>query len=419
MRLHGLPAELLLQIFLDLTLSDIGRLSQLSIFFADFCDDPFWKARLLRDRPELRTSEPVSGWKELYQESLYALGFGDFGLQDCRYRTRPQKFDGSVPFRQIAVGSDYALGIDLEGTIWAFGGNLYRQLGTGDQRIRNRFTSIDRKAKSIYAGNRQTIFIDPEDSVWVVGVNHAGQLGLAHTKQVKNPTRLDFKAKRVAVGGQHTLFIDLEQKLWASGSNFYGQLGLGDRRSRLVPTQIPGMTVKEITAGESFSAVIDQEDRVWVFGWNRRGQLGLALERYEGLNPDVRFELSPVQIPSMTARRVSAGGDFLLIVDLEGRLWSCGRNYLGKLGLGHEQNAYSPELVHEELKVKEVAAGLCHSLVLDLEDSVWAFGSNYFGQLGLGEANHQNHPTRIPGLTAKSIATGSAMSAVIALSYSK
>jgi alpha-tubulin suppressor-like RCC1 family protein len=166
-----------------------------------------------------------------------------------------------------------------------------------------------------------------------------------------------------------------------------------------------------VTAGESFSALIDDQDRVWVFGWNKRGQLGLPLARYPGLSPEQRIERSLVQIPEIRAKKIAGGGDFLLVADLEGRLWSSGWNYTDQLELGHERT------VSQNLRVKDLAVGLCHSLVLDLEDQVWSFGANCFGQLGLGHTNYQNRPVQIPGLKAKLIRAGPAMSAVIVLAY--
>jgi hypothetical protein len=62
LQLQALPIEILLDIFLHVTIFDTGRLCQTSTFFAALCsDDSFWKARVTQDRPELRTVTSVLG----------------------------------------------------------------------------------------------------------------------------------------------------------------------------------------------------------------------------------------------------------------------------------------------------------------------------------------------------------------------
>lgn len=84
---------------------------------------------------------------------------------------------------------------------------------------------------------------------------------------------------------------------------------------------------------------------------------------------------------------VSCGWDHTLLALENGRIFVCGSNHFGQLGLGHEeiQKDTMTELTffqQQGLKVIKVAAGLRHSLALTNDGSVYAWGQGKFGQLG-------------------------------------
>ena len=419
--MEDLPLEIFLHLTLYFDFEDIELLSQTSHMFHQFFQgDFFWKEKTVTERPQLRDISWDRSWKELYLNSLQVWGFGDLGI-DYTHRRTPERLPGfeRVTFKQVAAGADYTLGLDLRNQVWILGNNLYRQLGTGDK-VNYPFLHRlhRRRAKSVHAGARQTMLIDFNDNVWACGINLAGQLGLGHSNPVSELSSLRFRAKQIAIGSNHTLFIDLQDQVWSCGCNFNGQLGLGDRIDRNLPTLIPGLTAKVISVGDAFSALIDLDDSVWVFGWNKHGQLGLPQARYQGIEPDHRIERSPVQLP-MKAKRVSTGGEYLIVVDLDGRLWSCGCNYLGQLGQGDEMSINQLQLIPGDLRIKEISSGVLHTLAIDTDQNVWGWGGNYFGQLGLNDTSHRNVPTLIPGLKAESISVGASHSLVIALIYRK
>src|SRR3990167_163873 len=102
-----------------------------------------------------------------------------------------------------------------------------------------------------------------------------------------------------------------------------------------------------------------------------------------------------VQLPPMIA--TSAGHDHSLFLDVEGSVWSCGRNDSGQLGVGDTTNKAKAEKVAGVPAIKSMAGDL-HSLFLDFEGSVWSCGFNSNGELGLGDTTNRNKAEKVAGL---------------------
>ena|SRR3972149_11194965 len=115
----------------------------------------------------------------------------------------------------------------------------------------------------------------------------------------------------------HSLIIDENNHAWSFGKNYHGQLGLGDKEDRYIPTKISNMKVKKISAGGNFSLIIDFYDQLYIFG----------LLLYEDFS-------SPKLISFLKIKDISAGWKHFLIIDIYDDVWSLGENSYGQLGLG-------------------------------------------------------------------------------------
>src|SRR3990167_10728112 len=85
-------------------------------------------------------------------------------------------------------------------------------------------------------------------------------------------------------------------------------------------------------------------------------------------------------------------------LDVEGSVWTCGRNDFGQLGLGHTMSKFKAENVVGLPAIKSMAGGAIHSLFVDFEGSVWACGYNGHDQLGLGDTTDRNKAEKVAGL---------------------
>ena len=127
-------------------------------------------------------------------------------------------------------------------------------------------------------------------------------------------------------GKMHSVFIDEDGHVYAAGNNNRGQLCLGDDESRILPTRIdlPGDERAESAAvGGEFTLILTSSGRVYGCGSNEFGQLGLGNGVIETDRPERIDDLSSV-------RSISAGRDFSLITASDG-LYVMGDNTYGTL----------------------------------------------------------------------------------------
>jgi alpha-tubulin suppressor-like RCC1 family protein len=155
------------------------------------------------------------------------------------------------PFAQVSAGYYYSLGIrpirdDLGGgDQWAWGINDYGQLGIGEPSSDYRVFPSPLPPGGwvqVSAGHAHSLGIKTDGSLWAWGDNLYGQLGLgSEIKKQYSPFQVGNETDWVSVsaGRSHSLGLRSDGCLYAWGLNDHGQLGLGDIQERHVPTLIP------------------------------------------------------------------------------------------------------------------------------------------------------------------------------------
>ncbi|CAM9192765.1 unnamed protein product, partial [Lampetra planeri] len=159
------------------------------------------------------------------------------------------------------------------------------------------------------------------------------------------------------------------------GANSYGQLGQGHEEDQTAPqictTAAPqDRAVRTVRGGGGHSVVVAENGDVFVCGQNDRGQLGL------GHTSNVS-SLLPCTGLSQRVTEVACGWDFTLLLSDCGKLFACGSNVFGQLGVGKSITHSADLLVVEKMKepVVSVAAGLRHALVVTDSGCVYQWGT--------------------------------------------
>ncbi len=166
-----------------------------------------------------------------------------------------------------------------------------------------------------------------------------------------------------------------------------------------------GVTNKTISAGDLHSLVI-VNGFIYSFGCGKRGQLG------HGKKSICR---RPRRINGIsTARSVSAGSLYSLIITQDNQALSCGYGDCGRLGAGDNNNQRTPVKIEEQIPIVDIAAGWRHSLMLTNNRQVLSFGWGISGQLGLGSLIDYYYPQIIPGISSvKAISAGNLHSLIL------
>lgn len=310
------------------------------------------------------------------------LGPGVAGLQPM-----PVDVRGSLPANivQIAAGADFTLLLDESGAVWTMGDNTYRQLGrSGDNRIPKTVTGLTASIVAVAAGRSHALALDAGGQVWAWGRDNHGQSGEhIHGNVVTTPTVIEELPYilSISAGGEHSVALDVGGDIWAWGRGVEGQLGHQRDSSSSAPQRVHStgpVSFVSVAAGSLHTLALDATGRAWAWGAGSYGQLGIG--RNNSAN-----EPTAVDMPSTIAfAQVAAGDATSFALDDQGNLWSWGSTRWGQLGTGSPTNATSPTLVQALYNrgLLLITAGSDFALAVDANGKSWSWGADTEGQLG-------------------------------------
>jgi hypothetical protein len=154
---------------------------------------------------------------------------------------------------QIAAGYLHTVAVKSDGTVWAWGYNLYGQLGDGtttERRLPVQVTTLSGIA-AVAAGTSHTVALKSDNTVWTWGYNGDGELGDGTTISSSLPLQVTALSgvAAVAAGNFHSVAVKSDNTVWAWGYNVYGQLGDGTTTDRSLPVPVistPGPFIMRI-----------------------------------------------------------------------------------------------------------------------------------------------------------------------------
>jgi len=209
-------------------------------------------------------------------------------------------------------------------------------------------------------------------------------------------------------GRIHSVFIDVDGAIYAAGNNDNGQLCLGDEDSRVFPSQInlpDNEKAVSAAVGGEFTLILSDSGKVYGCGSNEFGQLGLGSNVSKTYRPDSGNGLSGV-------RSISVGRDFSLIRTRDDLFVMGGNNY-GQLCLDSAGNELLIPTVLDAADVRSFIAGKETTYILFQDGSVTSCGLNDVGQLGDGTLDNSfGTEVTLPPLDIAYIGSGPSASTV-------
>ncbi|KAM3961583.1 uncharacterized protein ACR2FA_004300 [Aphomia sociella] len=239
---------------------------------------------------------------------------------------------------------------------------------------------------AISCGDEHSAVICQNGRVFVFGGNAWGQLGLGHKDEVTRPSCVKWlkphRAMFVACGRAHTFFVTDSNAIYSVGCNDEGQLGTGDMEHHTVPqfVELEGepAQIRQVSAGSNHTAILTDEGRVFMCGSNSEGQLGLG----EDTRSSVKFtELKFMEKIVF----VECGYYHTVFITEQGAVFVTGDNENTKLGVPNVATTiYVPEVLPIDIPIKSACCGASHTFLLSMDETkILAFGSNERGQLGM------------------------------------
>ena len=311
---------------------------------------------------------------------------------------------------------------DEEGKVYTWGDNNNGELGDGMTGVGYRnFRAIpmcisdlenDLKGKKIVEIHSDNAIIarDVEGKIYTWGENYEGQLGNGTTKSSNIPICIsdlenDLKGKKIVeINSDRTIIArDEEGKIYTWGENDDGQLGNGTMESSSIPVcisdlenDLKGKKIVEINRDNTIIAR-DEEGKIYTWGENRYGQLGNGTMENSSIPVcinDLNNDLKGKKIVEI----LDYTDTTMIALDEEGKIYTWGENYYGKLGNGTMESSSTPVCISDlenDLKGKRIVDIMDYDgtmVALDEEGKVYTWGSNNYGQVGDGMTEDRNTP---------------------------
>ncbi|KAI8832945.1 regulator of chromosome condensation 1/beta-lactamase-inhibitor protein II [Chytriomyces cf. hyalinus JEL632] len=247
----------------------------------------------------------------------------------------------------------------------------------------------------LVSGGMHTVALTSSGEVLSWGA--ADFIGRIDSSKNWQPQLISFDSKigDAVCGECFTAVIDNHGRIWAWGSfrNTEGKEQFSSTTSRQkTPINLEGsrgQVFVAIAAGESHLLALCSKGKVYGWGINSHGQLGWP-SRPEGrqkLCSRVRFVLPP----NFQVRRIFAAGFSTFVQgshsdDHQTRIYACGGNGYGELGMGDFAIKWHLSEVESMRgqEIEDIKGGLQHTVLLRKDGSVWVAGRGQNGQLGLG-----------------------------------
>ncbi|CAG2100697.1 unnamed protein product [Medioppia subpectinata] len=242
------------------------------------------------------------------------------------------------------------------------------------------------------AGN-EVIVVTKDDVVFHMNVNNITQM--TELKKLREKDII-----KISAGVSHVCALTSAGDVYAWGDNEYYQLGTDTIESTRRPLKLTikchNEKIVDIKCGRSHNLVLTDAGYVYAWGSNDNYQLG---------NDNITNQSKPTKVKAcLDGLRVTSlvcGGYHSLAVTDTGSVFGWygreGDNDFGQLGLGHNEEQVVPIKIRyfKNIKVAKVAAGMYHTIILLDDGRVYTCGDNGHGQLGLGDTDERSKPSKL------------------------
>jgi alpha-tubulin suppressor-like RCC1 family protein len=147
----------------------------------------------------------------------------------------------------ITAGREHSFAIKSDGTLWAWGSNVYGQLGDGTKTNRTspvRITSLSGVA-DVKAGAHHSLALLSDGTVSAWGRNYRGEVGDGTTVTTRPTPKTVVGitgAISIGTGRDHCLVVLSDHTMRSWGYNAGGQLGDDTTTTRRVPVTVSGVS---------------------------------------------------------------------------------------------------------------------------------------------------------------------------------
>lgn len=287
---------------------------------------------------------------------------------------------------QQVAASSHLLWLKPDGTVWAGGQENDGARGDGRKpELRKGYRQLPGLAdvKGISVRDNASAALLGDGTVWAWGM-FSGMSAEGKPKALPGMHGM----RKFALGDDFVVALKEDGSVWFMGDADHG-LNAGQPLSDRQAVQIPGFADAVAVGATTWTAYAVRKDgSVWGWGNGFANLLG-ASGRWDFFDPSKNDNPRPIKISGVGDVVALSGGNYhMLALTRDGRVYSWGDNDDGALGRPLERGigdtAYQmPGLVQGLPSVKAISAGYDFSMAVDLQGRVWVWGNNTYGTLGV------------------------------------
>ncbi|MCL2654322.1 MAG: Cna B-type domain-containing protein [Coriobacteriia bacterium] len=327
-----------------------------------------------------------------------------------------------VKFTQIANGCMGGMAADSSGAVWAWGYNLYGELGIGGRvSPDNYYGGMKRipwfmnngiKLVEIGASYETRFALSAEGIVYAWGQGSSGAMGNGTTTSTNDtpqpvpglPVIKHIYVSDSYLGQASCMALDADGVLWAWGHNGSGKLGLGSTTSATTPQKVPLNSdfsdgtrhIVKAAVGRTCSALIDDRGDIWMTGNDSNGQQGDGT----GVTGKTTFGMLDRSVSGMgqvidvdvSYGALNGSADRIVCADADGKAWEWGITYGDGGAANTVRNKWSPQVIgidpaaaakvgYQPLATEVTASEMIGHFV-DQHGRPWSWGSGYYFGFG-------------------------------------
>jgi hypothetical protein len=238
------------------------------------------------------------------------------------------------------------------------------------------WVGVSLRFKQVSAGLNNACGITIDDAMYCWGTNRG--IEIYRIEESATPVRFSTDARAVATGWEHGCWIKSDQTVWCWGRDHHGQLGDG-------ATGLPGngatqvllpQPLVSINASQHHTCGVTADERVFCWGINDTGEVGIWPDPDGRSTPGCSLlcRQSPVEVPGVRLRMVSAGLEHTCGLDAEGAATCWGANETGQLGIGVIGDTLPPQRLSTPLRFKTIDAGYSRTCAISTSDELYCWG---------------------------------------------
>jgi alpha-tubulin suppressor-like RCC1 family protein len=351
----------------------------------------------------------VLQWADTKVVAWGSNSYGQLGDATTTRRLLPTSIDSTgvlagKTILTVAGGYLHSLALCSDGTLAAWGYNVYGQLGNNGTASGSVPVAVERSGAlagktviAISAGPFHNLALCSDGSVAAWGYNNCGQLGTGDKVAGRVPVLVNpvgalagKQVVAVAAAAYGSFALCADGTLTAWGYNDEGELGDGTTTNSSIPVAVDtagvlaGKQISSLAAGQYHTLALCTDGTLVAWGYNNRGQLG---------NNSTVSSKVPVAIGSSgilsgkTVVATRASGAHSLALCADGTLAAWGWNNKGQLGATGMTQSPLPVPIDMAgatagTSIAQIAIGGSHNLVLCPDGTMAAWGDNTYGQLG-------------------------------------